>query len=162
MAAPARARQGQHSGGAPHPQGKPALAGWRGQAWPKGPSQHGPAKPGCGDRRLAQGLSRMAQAMSGGTDHSSGTADHVILHRLGRLRPLACVDALTIRHVPEAVIVAEQRIEAGCNLGASAAPGANGPCAIRHPNRPHHRVRRSRRRPGRRRPRRRNRHRRCA
>ena len=47
IGAPARARQGQRKDGAAHRQGKPAWAGWRGQAGPEGPANTGLAKPGC-------------------------------------------------------------------------------------------------------------------
>jgi len=54
MAAPARARQGQLEAVSAPDRGKPAWAGWRGQAnGPKGRANSGLRKPGCG--RLAAG-----------------------------------------------------------------------------------------------------------
>ncbi|MBK7285206.1 MAG: hypothetical protein IPI83_13460 [Sphingomonadales bacterium] len=91
MAAPARARQGQHSGRIAHPSGETRLGGLaRAGLEPKGPRPTR-ARPSrvAQDWRLAQGLSRMAtdhecksKLRQGGQD---GSPRPVLAHQAARL-----------------------------------------------------------------------------
>src|SRR3546814_507352 len=71
--------------------------------------------------RLAQGLSRMATDHERPAKFSQGWQPTAL--RLTNSRSSSCalgVDPLAVRHMPEAIIVAEQGIEAGCDLGQPA------------------------------------------
>jgi hypothetical protein len=63
MAAPARARQGQHSGRIAHPSGETRLAGWRGQALAQR------AKPTRACQAGLRGLAAGPGPLSHGADH---------------------------------------------------------------------------------------------
>ena len=103
-------------------QGEPGLAGWRGQALSlKGEGQHGPAQAGL---RKAGGWPRASlawlQTMSAKASFVREDRHFATTKVTGASGYPFCVDALTVRHVTEADVVAEQRFKAGGDLGQPA------------------------------------------
>ena len=157
---------GPASGGVRTRRGNPLRQAGAGRPRPEGRANTGLPKPGCARPPAGPGpLSHGSQAMS---VRQTGSIRRTTSDALRRRTPGAssgafAVDALPVRHAAEAIIVAEQRIEAGGDLAQPVlCARASEQCAIRRPNRRRHRARRSRRRPARHRPRRRSRRRHCA